>query len=97
MALFDHDSDCCTYLGVCVEDHGPYEGQYDLYVCISKEYGSFTLLARYSDDGPDYYSGTVFAASDRNPTLYEASRRAIALGIISQGDVDREVKGTYYD
>jgi hypothetical protein len=79
---------------VCIKDDGPYEGEYDLYVCVNAEYQTSTLLARYSSDGPDYYSGNVFAAPDRNPVLYEASKRAIALKLITQRDVDREINAS---
>lgn len=91
ITLFEHDSDCCEYLGVHVIDEGPYEGKYDLYVCVVGGFGRSTLIARYSGDGPDYYSGTVFATGNRNLALYEAGRRAIALEWITQGEIDREV------
>lgn len=98
ISMFEHDSDCCEYLGMHFIDNGPYTGEYDLYVCVVGGYGRSTLVARYSDDGPGYYSGTCFAAPNRNPALYEASRRAIALEWITQGEVDREVNAsTYYD
>lgn len=90
ITLYTHDSNCCTYLGMSIRDDGPYKGEYDLYYCRT------TLLARYSDDGPDYYSGTCFAAEDRNPVLWEASRRAIAMGLMTQEQVDSEVNYSPY-
>lgn len=96
ITLYEHDSECCTYLGMSFKDDGPYQGSYDLFVCLNKSFGGSTLLARYSDDGPDYYSGTCFAAENRNPVLWEASKRAIALGLMTQEEVDREINPSSY-
>lgn len=70
---FVHDCDECEYLGQ--------RGEYDLWACVRRNdpHGG-TLIARWSDDGPDYYSGTVFAVAallsgDTDYPLVEAFRR----------------------
>ena len=48
---FQHDSDCCTFLGTL-------DGV-DMYFCdVGKP---ATVLARFSDEGPDYVSGIPIA------------------------------------
>lgn len=91
ITLYVHDSDCCTYLGVCIVDDGPYVGKYDLYTCLQGGYRPPTILARYGDPGPCYYSGLCFAAEDRNSVLWEGAKRAIALGILTQEELDKEL------
>lgn len=70
--VFKHDCypEACRFLG-------HYEGR-DLYACVEGE-NLTTVVARRSDDGPDYVSGLSFV--DRNPHLAEALRRAEARGI----------------
>lgn len=81
--LYEHDSDCCTYLGQLRQKDGPYRGLYDLYYC--PQMGSPTVLARWSSSGPDYYSGVCFASPDRNPLLFEALNRAQDAGLSFEG------------
>jgi hypothetical protein len=68
---YEHDCDHCKALGEFQEA--------DLYFC---EQGGVepTVIARYSDDGPDYSSGMVFASV--HPALGEAKRRAIEAGYL---------------
>lgn len=49
MPRYIHDCQQCRYLG-------PYK-EYDLYVCSHKDQKIDTVVARYSSDGPEYYSG----------------------------------------
>lgn len=91
ITLYVHDSDCCTYLGVCIVDDGPYVGEYDLYTCLQGGYRPPTIIARYGDPGPCYYSGLCFAAEYRNPVLWEGAKRAIALKLLTQEELDKEV------
>lgn len=90
MTLFEHDSDCCEYLGVCIKEDGSHAGKYDLYTCLQGGHRPPTIIARYSDDGPDYYSGLVFAREDRNPVLWEGAKRAMALGILTKEEFYQE-------
>jgi hypothetical protein len=61
---FIHDCSSCIFLGVY--DSGPqWGGTCDLYFCPSCGDGS--VIARYSDEGPDYRSGMI--------TLYAPDRR----------------------
>ncbi len=78
---FKHDCTGCTFLG-------RFEGR-DLYHCGRHAMG-VTLIARWSDDGPDYISGMVFAAEYKhldgtmrpgNSWLVEARRRALGKGL----------------
>lgn len=71
--LYEHDSECCTYLGRHLQEEGPYRGLYDLYYC--PQMGRPTILARWSSSGPDYYSGLEFRGT--NPILGEAFLRAL--------------------
>ncbi len=66
---FKHDCNDCVPLG-------QHEG-YDLYYCPNEP----TVIARFSDDGPDYNSGMEFAKSGLIPQLVEARNRAIKLGL----------------
>jgi len=92
---FQHDCDKCDFLGRVVHttalhpDFMPPDEDYaelfalgtakvvDLYLCKK---GSWTVIARYSDDGPDYVSGLQFA--DGNPDLKIAKRMAQAKGLL---------------
>jgi hypothetical protein len=67
--LYRHDCDACQFLG-------RWNNQ-DLYYCD----GEPTVIARRSDDGPDYTSGLCFA-NGAVPSLTEAKRRAIAAGLL---------------
>ncbi len=68
---FQHDCDKCKPLGEF--------GAADLYFC-EQVIGGPTLIARYSDDGPDYSSGLCFA--NVNPAISEAKKRAIEAGFL---------------
>lgn len=52
--FFKHDCTKCTHLGSVHVKGTPY----DLYSCPRGALGT-TLMARWSDDGPDYYSAPV--------------------------------------
>lgn len=46
---YTHDCDACKFLGQHAE--------YDIYWCVNPRYRNLdSVLARYSDDGPDYIS-----------------------------------------
>lgn len=69
--LFDHDCDHCMFLGT-------YNGYADLYWCMQMG-NRPTLIARFSDDGPDYVSGIVFRRT--SPELAKAYVLALARGL----------------
>lgn len=76
---FEHDSTCCTYLGsVEVEETDDFAGQYDLYWCGPRP---LTLIARWSSNGPDYYSGMLFGKEGSITPLYIAYHLALAKGL----------------
>lgn len=51
---YEHDCTKCIFLG--------YEDKYDLYTCLKEdEITIYTVIARYSSEGPDYYSGLLYA------------------------------------
>ena len=54
-----HDSDCCTFLHHLVGAGIWSDREFDLYVCDR------TLIARWSDDGPDYLATQVDYILDR--------------------------------
>ena len=66
--LYEHDCDCCIFLGSHKEN--------DLYYHKGERP---TVIARYSNYAPDYVSGMCFATKGKNnsvPVLYEAKERA---------------------
>ena len=66
-----HDCGTCTFLGT----HGRNTGrEADLYFCSVEP----TVVARYSDDEPDYISG--IEAAPHSPALREALTRARSWG-----------------
>lgn len=72
-AAFTHDCDECVYLGPLTQgptEIGFREGRYDLYVCERNKLP--TVVARYGDDGCEYYSGM----GTGYPMLKEAEYRA---------------------
>jgi len=74
---WQHDTDCCTFLGRFNE--------HDLYFCRQGIIDWPTVLARYSDEGSHYRSGMEFADPDKFPSipeLVEAKKRAVARGLI---------------
>lgn len=71
-----HDCPKCVFLGHYVED----SAAVDLYWC-KQIIGGPTVIARYSDSGPDYSSGMVFADNGSVPSLVEAKRRAVEKGL----------------
>jgi hypothetical protein len=74
---FEHDCESCTFLGV-------HEGR-DLYWCSQgSSTGRWTVISRYSNSGPDYSSGAVFATPDGDKWLYEARLRAEKKGLIDE-------------
>lgn len=62
---YTHDCNTCVYLG-------QYK-QYDLYYCA----GEPTIVCRYSDEGPEYNSGLIFAVTkdikDNDLTHYQVA------------------------
>lgn len=77
--LYEHDSDCCTFLG-------SFQNEADLYFC--DQGGKLpTVIARYGGLGHQYTSGLIFA--DTSPWLGEAKRRAIARGLLTDEDVSK--------
>ena len=75
MTHFQHDCDRCVSLGTF-----SHEGRdYDLYSCDQGSLGN-TVIARYGNEGSEYFSGLWFAES--NPTLGEAKKRAIEKGLL---------------
>lgn len=78
---FEHDSDCCTFLGRFTMEAGErgWPTDYDLYHCMQG--GRPTVSARYSSDGPDYFSGMIFGENGQIPALVEARNRAIERGL----------------
>ena len=69
---FTHDCARCVTLG---EFNG-----HDLYFCQQRSLGIPTVLARYGNQGPEYYSGILSAAHE--PRLGEALVRAGERGLI---------------
>lgn len=78
---YKHDCTNCVFLGPYAENNQ----HYDLYVCPNDGDKISTVIARYSDDGPEYFSGLYFAElyekdpdqeGRANKILYEALKRA---------------------
>ena len=53
---YQHDCSKCIFL-----DH---IDNHDLYACVDNNQKIKTVIARYSDDGPDYISGLIFAETE---------------------------------
>jgi len=68
---WEHDCAACEFLGRWKE--------FDLYYC--RQRGIPTVIARWSDEGQDYYSGLVFASAI--PALGVAEVRAAARGCLN--------------
>jgi hypothetical protein len=87
--VYTHDCPNCTYLGTvrCRETQWTYGTRYDLYFCTQG--GTIpTVLARWSDNGPDFTSGLLFAkeyiqAGLHFHPLVMAYTRAIAYGLLT--------------
>lgn len=76
---FTHDCARCRFLGFT-----SVAGRYaDLYYCGGREK---TVIARYSDDGPDYASGLPFGYG-KNPELTVAVLQALKLGFLTSLDL----------
>jgi hypothetical protein len=79
---FTHDCAACMFLGrwngPMHEDNNEDSRDWDLYVCQG------TVVARYSNNGPDYTSGLTFAKLNLIMPLVEALKRAEAKGITIQ-------------
>jgi len=71
---FQHDSDCCTWLGTVTFPDGEI---IDMYSCGGVDNKiSGTILARRSDEGYDYASGTCFAKNYlENPSMANVNYR----------------------
>lgn len=76
--LYQHDCTMCIYLKsaeVC-------QKVYDFYYCGgSDNHLSATVIARFGNDGPDYFSGVSF--STINPMLALATTVAMARNLLS--------------
>lgn len=80
---FKHDSDCCVFLGrwrytKAHEDPG-WPSDYDLYFCDQGDILPVTVLARFGNDGPEYYSSLHIALYGNHPALKEAVRITMEL------------------
>lgn len=73
---YKHDCSSCQYLGQ--------DGRFDLYYCGESNSDSNTLIARFSDYGPDYYSGMHFGKSGAILPLATAYKRAKERGLIKE-------------
>ena len=62
---FQHDCKHCVYLGTLISDYFGSNEPFDLYFCSGPN-----VVARMSNDGPDYMSGLIFA--DRNKNCIDA-------------------------
>lgn len=76
--VYTHDSDCCSYLGRF--------GDYDLYYCPQGNIP--TVIMRFGDEGPMYYSGMTLAEGSGWPQAHPlivaarvARSRAIQAGL----------------
>jgi hypothetical protein len=72
---FEHDHDCCVFLGHWDGGQRPA----DLYYC-DQGIGEDIVLARYSDEGSDYQSGLYGA--EQIPELAAAKRLAEGAGLL---------------
>ena len=87
--IYQHDCTACTYLGTIeftdTEGHFPhkpsYKGTYDLYYC-GGDWSGATVIARWSSDGPDYFSGMTFGKAGTIPPLTAAYAIAVSKGLI---------------
>jgi len=71
---YQHDCTSCIFLGQYNE--------FDLYFCGTQMVGGSTVIARFSDYGPDYQSGLIFGQQRIIPELTEAYDRAVARGLL---------------
>lgn len=69
---YSHDCAGCVFLGISEEA--------DLYYCDQGD-SLKTIIARYSDEGPDYISGIAFAGT--NPDLAKAKKIAEERGFLN--------------
>lgn len=70
---YKHDCPQCKFLG--------HFNQFDLYFC--EQLCGPTVIARKSDDPPDYTSGISFGIKNNRSELHEALVRALAAGYIT--------------
>lgn len=82
-AKFKHDCVRCVYLGgyTNVGERNK-DCYYDLYVCSEGNMKIPTVIARFSDNGPDYNSGMAFGVHGSVEPLLEAFRRAYQEGYL---------------
>lgn len=80
-----HDCDSCIYLG-------QYK-KYDLYYCS----GEYTIVCRYSDEGPDYTSGIVFAVTEKLPDNYQVELTHYQVALIRALRKSDKIKTEIYD
>jgi hypothetical protein len=74
---YKHDCIDCKFLGTKKYQ----DKEYDLYYCNpTKDISSGTLIARFSDEGSEYSSGTGFATI--KPIIALAAVRAMVLGYL---------------
>ncbi len=86
--LYEHDSDCCTYLGQFAK--------HDLYYCPQGNIP--TVIARFGSDGWQYCSGMAFAnhpaIPDKDPTIKAmrvAKSRAIQAKLYTPQSLRKEL------
>ena len=70
---YDHDCDSCVFLGS--------HRLHDLYFC--PQHGIPTIIARFSDEPSDYYSGMSFGKNKIIEPLFAAYRKAVDRGLIT--------------
>lgn len=73
---FEHDCADCVFLGPYIEGINT---RYDLYFCMQGGHIP-TVIARWSNKGPDYYSGLGFNLIP----LQVAERRAVSRGLLKR-------------
>ena len=82
---YTHDCKNCQFLGSCVPNFN--DGKFgDLYICVHENDAS--IICRYSDDGPDYWSADLgMALRFINDSFHDyvriAIKRAMEDGIIT--------------
>lgn len=84
---FEHDCDCCVFLGSVLDDTSV-QRYTDLY--FHKSEFETTVIARFGSDGPQYSSGLAFAFTGRSPELTLAAARAFRDGLLTPADCAKE-------
>lgn len=85
---FEHDCDCCVFLGTHTFEYPHGEVTCDLY--FHKNEMETTVISRHGDDGPQYSSGLAFAFTGDSPDLTLAAARAFRDGLLTPADCVKE-------